>query len=772
MIEDILSKSLENGGDTLIEHSKKTCNNALKIAEKLTDKKRELSLVCIAALFHDLGKANPDFQKILRGEHPDEYDIDHGVLSAFWLNKFVNIKRFDEQNLKNGLYRSIVHHHPLSHMKDYIDCDTLSEVDSTDAYEIVKVLVDYYNSLDIGGYTLEMKDECDEDSFSEDWKIYLGDGEVKDSKTLFFSDILRCADILASDGEMSFEDMCLRKNQDDFIFTKPYGYDERFDDQLKYAKELFKNPYSCFVAETSFGKTLFGLMWMLMNKKRSYWVCPRNSIAEGTYNTICKELKALGIDDKVSVTLLLTNEYTGGLGPDSDIIVTNIDNLVRPGFKADANIRAYTLLHSNVIFDEFHEYLTKEAILGAYLSLKRVREEYCGNGEVKTLCMTATYLKELWFNGFDVLKHEECLYKLPCEKILSRKVRIHFDTKSLEDDIKDTDTLYFGNSVTEVQRVWDENLVNDLIHAKYTQQDKEIRFKKLYSEHGKKSRTSTSWSGTRIVSTGLDISFGRLRLEWITPEILVQIAGRCGRWDELDHMREITISYDKGLKSERCAVDTFFDTKIASTFYDYLKENIEDGEVIEFRKLYELRDTYYKTVGSALIKDFFRKCKSESFKTLRLLKYEHAHHISDDDVVFTSDKPGLRSNGENDNIFVRLIDPTKYDVVTGETWDFTDDVFEFEIPKNFSKITGHDYDAFLKPDIGVIKKYLEKHPDVCSKYFPDKYGKSKYNKHQFEGFFKRGKVNLDLITMAHSSEKPFLLFKGWRYNPDKGIYKI
>lgn len=764
MIENILAKSLENGGDNLIEHSKKTCDNALRLAKKLTNNERILSLVCLSALFHDLGKANPDFQKILKNEYPGEYEIDHGVLSVFWFNKFVHIKGLEESSLKNGLYRSIVYHHPL---RNDIDCDKLSEVDSKDAYEIAKVLVDYYNSLGLGGYTLEIKEDCDDDYFEESWKIYLGDSPVQDSKTLFFSYILRYADILASDNTLSFENMCLRKCQDDFIFNKPSGYDERFNDQLKYAEELFKNPYSCFVAETSFGKTLFGLMWMLMNKKKSYWVCPRNSIAEGTYNTICKELKALGLDDKVSVTLLLTNQYMGGLGPDSDIIVTNIDNLVRPTFKADANIRAYTLLHSNVIFDEFHEYLTKEAILGAYLSLKRIREEYCG-GEVKTLCMTATYLKELWFDGVDDRKHEECLYKLPCEKILSRTVQIHFDTNSLNDNIKDTDTLYFGNSVTEVQRVWDDGLVNDLIHAKYSTQDRENKFKKLYSEHGKTSRTNTSWSGTRVVSTGLDISFGRLRLEWITPEILVQIAGRCGRWDELDHMREITISYDKCLRSERCAVDTFFDTKIASTFYEFLRENIEDGEVIEYRKLYELRDLFYKTVGSTLIKDFFRKCKSESFKTLRLLKYEHAHHMVDDDVVFTSDKPSLRSSGENYRIFVRLIDSTKYDSITGETGDFTNDVFEFEIPKDFRKIP----DMFLKADTRIIKKYLEKHQDVCGKYFPDKH--SKYNKHKFERFFGKDpvKVNLKLIENANCSDTPYLLFKGWRYNSDKGIYKI
>ena len=765
MIENILAKSLENGGDNLIEHSKKTCDNALRLAKKLTNNERILSLVCLSALFHDLGKANPDFQKILKNEYPGEYEIDHGVLSVFWFNKFVHIKGLEESSLKNGLYRSMVYHHPLRHD---IDCDKLSEVDSKDAYEITKVLVDYYNSLGLGGYTLEIKEDCDDDYFEESWKIYLGDSPVQDSKTLFFSYILRYADILASDDTLSFENMCLRKCQDDFIFNKPYGYDERFDDQLKYAEELFKNPYSCFVAETSFGKTLFGLMWMLMNKKKSYWVCPRNSIAEGTYNTICKELKVLGLDDKVSVTLLLTNQYMGGLGPDSDIIVTNIDNLVRPTFKADANIRAYTLLHSNVIFDEFHEYLTKEAILGAYLSLKRIREEYCGDGEVKTLCMTATYLKELWFDGVDDRKHEECLYKLPCEKILSRTVQIHFDTNSLNDNIKDTDTLYFGNSVTEVQRVWDDGLVNDLIHAKYTTQDRENKFEKLYSEHGKTSRTNTSWSGTRVVSTGLDISFGRLRLEWITPEILIQIAGRCGRWDELDHMREITISCDKGLRSEWCAVDTFFDTKIASTFYEFLRENIEDGEVIEYRKLYELRDLFYKTVGSTLIKDFFRKCKSESFKTLRLLKYEHTHHIADDDVVFTSDKPSLRSSGENYRIFVRLIDPTKYDSITGETGDFTNDVFEFEISKDFRKIP----DMFLKADTRIIKKYLEKHQDVCGKYFPDKH--SKYNKHKFERFFGKDpvKVNLKLIENANCSDTPYLLFKGWRYNSDKGIYKI
>lgn len=765
MIENILAKSLENGGDTLIEHSKKTCDNALKLAKKLTNNERILSLVCLSALFHDLGKANPDFQKILKNEYSGEYEIDHGVLSVFWFNKFVRIKGLEEPSLKNGLYRSMVYHHPLRHD---IDCDKLSEVDSKDAYEIAKVFVDYYNSLGLGGYTLEIKEDCDDDYFEESWKIYLGDSPVQDSKTLFFSYILRYADILASDDTLSFEDMCLRKCQDDFIFKKPSGYDERFDDQLKYAEELFKNPYSCFVAETSFGKTLFGLMWMLMNKKKSYWVCPRNSIAEGTYNTIYKELKALGLDDKVSVTLLLTNKYIGGLGPDSDIIVTNIDNLVRPTFKADANIRAYTLLHSNVIFDEFHEYLTKEAILGAYLSLKRIREEYCGGGEVKTLCMTATYLKELWFDGVDDRKHEECLYKLPCEKILSRTVQIHFDTNSLNDNIKDTDTLYFGNSVTEVQRVWDDGIVNDLIHAKYTTQDRENKFEKLYSEHGKTSRTNTSWSGTRVVSTGLDISFGRLRLEWITPEILVQIAGRCGRWDELDHMREITISCDKGLKSEQCAVDTFFDTKIASTFYEFLRENIEDGEVIEYRKLYELRDLFYKTVGSTLIKDFFRKCKSESFKTLKLLKYEHTHHMADDDVVFTSDKPSLRSSGENYRIFVRLIDPTKYDSITGETGDFTNDVFEFEIPKDFRKIP----DMFLKTDTRIIKKYLEKHQDMCGKYFPDKH--SKYNKHKFERFFGKDpvKVNLKLIENANCSDTPYLLFKGWRYNSDKGIYKI
>ena len=419
---------------TLIEHSIKTAEVAKKLCENFSNIKDNNNpffdkCAVIAALFHDIGKATESFQNhLLKGS---ETKINHSIVSAVIAMNRLNFKFDRGGNSKKVISRAILYHHPVSftisdkEIGDNVSIDysflkdnlLISDNDNSNIIEIINNLVEYYNAH----FSSDSNDKISVDADYETNSIskeYI----VSKNDDLFFAicNIVKFADIISSSGK-SIEEYIYRNNfNEKIIFNKPANYDDRFEKQIEYAQKLFEDKrLSVFDCQTGFGKTLLGLKYLLSNNKKGYWICPRNTIAEGIYNTICKEIDALQLNGKVSVGLLLTNEWKAG-NENADIIVTNIDNFVRPTFRTDSNNRCYNMLSCNCIFDEFHEYIDDEAIMAMFQVILSARYKYMF--ETKTLLLSATtidyfYKDYKWNADFYSVKYNY-------EPILNKKLDI------------------------------------------------------------------------------------------------------------------------------------------------------------------------------------------------------------------------------------------------------------------------------------------------------------------------------------------------------------
>lgn len=747
-VMEILAKKDNNKSVTLIDHCIETANTAKHLIEMLTDDKRIISLTVIAALFHDIGKAVQDFQKHLNDSSFKEY-IPHNILSAAIFAKYLAFNNDMNAYSRNIeiVVKSILYHHPTQFYKikeqtiDYSflkDNFNITNIDEANINEILNYLINVYKSYD---FDIELKFNNINRNIRPTYFNENGYA-IQDCDHIFFitNNVLKFADFIVSSG-YSYDSYINRINSDAIIFNKPLNYDDRFEKQINMAQDLFKYKLSVFNSQTGFGKTMLGLRYLLNNNKRGYWICPRNTIAEGIYQTICKEISALNLTSEVKVGLLLTNEWIYG-DSNSDIVVTNIDNFIRPSLKADSNTFSYNMLYCNCIFDEFHEFVDDEAIMAAFITILRARNKI----NSKTLLLSATPIHDFYHefqknNDFKYLRYNY-------EPILAKKIKFIYSDNINVDDLKNQNYFISVNTVKKAQNIYTENIINNIIHARYSKTDLNDKLNLLFSEHGKNKNSKTSWVGTNIISTGIDVSFGNMIISWPTPERFIQAGGRCNRWNECLEIPIWHIVKDERDINEKYGVDAFSDQEIARNFYYFLTKNIKNNEIITLKDLYDYRDLFYKTYEE-MFNRFFNNMVRKSFKNLAKISYEYSkNYDNDEDVKFISNKTSLRKSDDIISFFFKVKD--------NKTNEFINEPIQGDNRMiNFNLISSNQS---LDYTYKAIKKF------GITPYFKNKNSLDKlmlnYNK-----FF-----NV-LINKAKNSKTPFLIANNYYYNCEIGLFK-
>ena len=85
---------------------------------------------------------------------------------------------------------------------------------------------------------------------------------------------------------------------------------------------------------------------------------------------------------------------------------------------------------------------------------------------------------------------------------------------------------------------YEEDKGNDIVHSRYTEEDRMIKERKLITRYGKRANVSEKGIvfGTNVIGVGLDISCQNMYDFFITPEDTVQRGcGRTGRFNEKDY---------------------------------------------------------------------------------------------------------------------------------------------------------------------------------------------------------------------------------------------
>lgn len=648
--------------ETLVDHSVKTLNTAVKLIEKSGIEDECLQdIILISSAFHDIGKCTENFQRHIQDGVPDP--LWHNVISFRIIDALVDIKLKDSEkgisvsDMKNVIMKSVLFHHPIpDNIEKSVYNESLFSIAGIDEdndgrfiYETIEKLSCILNPM-LKQCVVSIK-EYDEYNYSNDFTYFSSRFKINGYLNVC-NGIVRFADIIASGGCTIEEYTDFSFNKDEIEFVKPKFYDDRFYKHLECAKLMSENTISDLFGPTGFGKTIISVIWSIMCGKKVYYVSPTNVIARSNYESIIKECNALGLGDVVKVGLLLTNkwEFGGDLKDKNDIIVTNIDNYVRPLFKCDGRKpMCFGFNYCDVIFDEYQQYASEAALL-ALFEMALYGRSLCKSS--KTILMSATPNEQI-YRATNVSVDK---VRVDFSEYGSKKIKFEFRDYNPE---KDTDNfIMVVNAIKTSQKKSHSDWIN--YHSQFTSSDKNKKCFELNEHHGKESNADSRKKpvcSTNIISTGVDISFEKIIACGLPLFENTQIIGRGNRWGEYPEGCVVVIS--KGFNnegSEKKAIECKYDEKLRNLEYDLLRKKVGD-RTITMNEYYEIVDEIKSDrEHERLFKEYIKRLRNESYKNLSKLSYTYSTCKESDESIIST-LPTIRSTSEVSDlvsIFVTL----------------------------------------------------------------------------------------------------------------------
>lgn len=739
LLQKLVAKNNDGQFVSLYDHSIAVADKCLELFSKLNIKDEKLEKLCyVCGLLHDIGKCSEGFQKHITKDSK-EY-VYHNVLGSFMIKYLFNAGGMDEY-LGNIIANVVMFHHPVNEQSD----KELSKVRISDKFysDVVSEYIALLNKRfpTVTGISLK---QVEEGIILKKKQAEYYHKEYNNNKYNVYLFIISCivkfADTIVSKNEPNYESIVYRKNALDVgELKKPEDYDERFDIQLGLVdNELSKYNMSVFKSETGFGKTMLGLLYALKsNNRKVYWVCPRNSIAEGIYDRLVDEINKLKLSDKLSVGLLLTNEWKKG-NEESDITVTNIDNFLRPVIKNDALSRTYNSLFSTVIFDEFHEYLDKSSLMAFFDIMLKAREMT----DSKTLCLSAT-------PAYDLIPNDSKANKVEYvdEKISKRKYQIEFCEDLDQLETRGKGYLVSVNATRTAQDMYSDKRADKVMHSRFMESGIDKRMGELMEEFGKKNRNTpknTTWAATNIISTGLDISFDSMIIKSPTPNRFIQAIGRCNRWNDGNPNHRIVfcpLKTGTEDRSEGTSLDNMGLKAISKTLYNDLKKRFGDAKEVEFKELYEANEESTKTFE---YKAYINDLKETSYQNLQeYISYDFATVSKDHKADYLPNAPLRRTGDGSKNFYVKF--PGIEELFVGNSI-----IFDFE---NIFRNNRRRREKFEE----ILRKGYRENTD----YFKNK--KQADNMNDIIGY---------LMGKARDKKTPFPMLRIFGYDNNLGVIKL
>lgn len=659
-IEDLKSKSNINSPN-LIDHSILTARISiilydLSYNKKIDDNKLRTS-VFYTGLFHDIGKATKQFQDILTNsiDETEYIDNDNKKSKYEYLHNEIGWSFLSNKIQDDFILNNVYYSHGIYNLKEYYHSDIkLEDIDRNTIQKLFDNLIEYNNSYNIN---------LNEDKFDHIkikrpnyYNEKFGDNtnkiRNKNNKMLYLRSILRYADALASSNifNISSTDNDIReyiinlKKSNNIININDCQYlnTERFDEQLEISNEIKKT--TLLKAPTGFGKTLVGLLWFAKHKEKILWVCPTNNLSYGIYKSILNELKLFG-DNKVSVQLYLTSEVKESNCNcedfEADIVITNLDNYLKPNIDASYGSRLYNIYNRKTVFDEIQEYITEAALFACFMSTMNIRHRYINT---ETLCLSATPLT--LFEDWDKNTDNKTIILPNKDEHYQSKVNQYITINCIETDDEidkaiNASDIIISNSVSETQRKKKEYNKDLIIHSSYTDLDKKEKIGNILDVFGKNSNIEKTLSSSLIIQSGFDISTKSMLDSVLSPESTLQRIGRIDRWDNKNG--GIYNCYLSNNKGENKVVDILYNKELREKWYNSLKEI--SGKTLSLNELYIFYNKFILE-NKDVINENIDKRLNKSFKNLYFINYiKSTKKESDKDNGINANSNVLRSNG-------------------------------------------------------------------------------------------------------------------------------
>ena len=654
MKNEFLAKS---NGETIMEHTENLINNFKNFFTIYSDVNVVKKLLLLACIYHDLGKINKKFQSKLSGQKQNG-ELPHGLLSTSFIDsKSLSENGFDKNDIKVLSYSVALHHER--------DISEIEEEDFSSEIELMNIEADYflkyleklqniyfdyvnknieenlkYSIFKIENEKVKLK-KLSKKYYKLNGRIYSQDFILSEKETfetfrkyVMLKGLLNKIDYAAS-SYIPVEE------KNDFLEEKMNAFlknvlkkDNPKNDWNELQKFMIHNQNEnvVVVAQTGYGKTEAGLLWIGNNK--GFFTLPLRVAINSIFNRVKNQIVIEKLENRIGLLhsdfreiyiedtkkkeknnlekmdnddLFMYIDKTKQLS--LPLTVCTIDQLFDFVFRAPGfELKVATLSYSKVVIDEIQMYSTD---LLAYLiyGLKYITD-FGG----KFAIMTATLPGIIT----DLLKKEEIKF-VTTEPFINDKKRHNLkvlkeviNAKFIKENYKDNKILVVCNTVKKSKQMY-ENLKNlgieckelALLHSRFIKKDRaekereisEFANPKRFKKNVKKERELKNICengiciGTQVVEASLDLDFDILITELSDLNGLFQRMGRCYRNREiLDEKYNCYVFTEEcsGIKGSKAVIDKEIHQKSKEALINI------DGLLTEKEKL-ELIDKVYST---------------------------------------------------------------------------------------------------------------------------------------------------------------------------------
>lgn len=533
-----------------------------------------MRLMKLTVLFHDTGKLNPVFQRLMSKlirDHPINRDdfFRHELISCLLLVLFEK-ESLESAGLPYHYYAILGHHKALTSDLRHFQREMCNNEWPLPGKDEIEFITDTINRISAGEFSYKRHLELPPSKLAlkilmlYTYKFlspsYFHGKDMHVVRTLYglMKGFLHFCDWLGS-SEVNYREICSIDNvtpKDIFIKlqSKVESVGKRYEPRSFHLECLKCKGDAVVIAPTGSGKTEASLVWALNNNPRKIiYLMPTMVTSNSLYERLCYYFgdASCGLSHSSMETYFAVKEEKEIYSIDKfrflnqkafipAVMVSTVDQILSCGFNTGLwSLKEYALLGSTVIFDEIQAY--EHYTLGLISAVIKKIKLLGG----KVMVMSATMPQFL---------REHFLKLLALPEAIVAKERM---------SIKRNRWIYIDNTVEEIrERVVAEVkkgkkvavIVNDIKTAKAEYEEYnnqlngnglEYKIICLHSEFAMIDRQEKERElinnndynlviATQVIEVSLDISFEVMFSECAPIDSLVQRAGRCNRYGEFN----------------------------------------------------------------------------------------------------------------------------------------------------------------------------------------------------------------------------------------------
>lgn len=560
---------------------------------------------------------------------------------------------------------------------------------------------------------------------------------------------------------------------------KNVGNKNRSELQAKKVEELSeKGMVSILQGPAGVGKTKMMVEWIgkINNKKRTYVIVPKSNMVLELYKEFTETyLPNIDIEKVTGAEKVRTKNGEETVLEQEDcfkssICITTVDqimSLMMGHNKVDVYL---DVLNSNLIFDEFHEFMDTPALLMLFIQTITLKKM---SSYGKCLLVSATpnpyLINKLNINFSESVVSIETFNNTSYEIVPNYFIDSQKSLEAMNNDMftpqkKSTICIFntAGKSQTSSIKALNDGEENTLnFHSKFYAKDRKYIFSKIMKEFGKK-KIEDSTLGTRdavlrtgpILQASIDLSTDNMLTEISTIDNIYQRLGRVVRWAEADKGR-YEIFIPSNIEKKNCSIALNLSRngqyEIVSKFVEFLQNEIFTKSDIKLNDLYkayfkffeydDVKDAYELTWN--FLKTDSNKIFSQGFEPIKTFISNKKENEKD---VKVAAKKSLRG-GSLFGLACDLISDGKSEKIVEP-----DEYFDtFSIEKRFSYTQEEELHLVDEMKVQIennysTKKYLEK---IRQKYLAKI--KNSKNKKKLKDL-----QNKKIVDLARNEETPII----------------